>query len=160
MELFSYRSILSLFAAMCAGVLLLCSIGCKASDPLETRRDQVVELAKKLVAEDSVHLIQTDARLARDPKADRQARIDASKRTDQHCKDFARLRSLIDVGRPLSDYAPIEKLGTFVGTKPNRFFVFGIGGFVRDQGPEPYLTEVELDSNNIIKKVGPVIMAD
>lgn len=148
---------LSRFAVMIVGVALIFPIGCKAGDSLEMRRAQAVELARKLVAQDAAHSISADLSLTRDPKAGRHVRDEASKRTDQNCKDFAKLRPLIDVGRPLSDYAPIEKLGKFEGANPNRSFVYGIGGFVTEQGPEPYLTKVDVDSNNRIKKVGPIV---
>lgn len=135
-------------------------MGSFASASSETRRAQAVDLAKKLVAQDAVHSIHADLRLTRDPKTDHRAQDEARKRTEQNCIDFAKLRHLIDVGRPLSDYSPIEKLGVFRGQIPHRFFFFGLGGFVFEQGPEPYLTVVGLDSNDIITKVGPLVAAE
>jgi hypothetical protein len=96
-------------------------------------------------------------RISKNRNADANLRTESSARTKLNCEELAKLRSLIDTGRPLADYSPIEKLGRFFGTNPHRFFLCGLTGFVTDQGPEPYSIKIDVDSTNIITKVGPII---
>ena len=149
----------SILGAMILGVLVVCGIGnCRGENPV-TNHAKAMEIVKRLIERDTQHPILKDLRLSRDKKADAKLREESAARTQINGEDFAKLRLLIEPGRPFADYSPIEKLGHFIGKDPFRFFLCGLTGFVNEQGPEPFSIMIDLDSANMITKVGPIVAA-
>lgn len=137
---------------------ILWGAGCKpGKDPI-ARHAEAVIIIKRLVARNAEHPMHTDLKVSRDEGAEVKMRADTLERTKLNCEDFEKLRQLIDVGRPLRDYAPIEKIGSFRGESPYRNFHCGLTGFINHQGPEPYSISINLDSSDIIMSVGPIVM--
>lgn len=124
-----------------------------------TQHAEALVIVKRLVERETQHSMHEDLRRSKNKDADANLREESSARTKLNCEDLAKLRSLIETGRPLADYSPIEKLGRFVGKDPNRFFLCGLTGFVTHQGPEPYSIMIDVDSANVIAKVGPIVAA-
>lgn len=141
-----------------AGIVILLCVGCKPNDDPVARHAEALAIVKRLAARTAEHPMNTDLMLSRDDHVDHKTRTDAMARTKLNCDDLTKLRSLIDVGRPLGDYAPIEKIGQFWGKDPYRYFQCGLTGFVNSQGPEPYSISINLDASNVIVKVGPIVM--
>ena len=147
----------ALLAVMIITALIICGTGCRPSTDPVARQAEALVIVKRLVKRDAQHSMHEDLRHSKDKDADATSRAEASARTNLNCEDLGKLRSLIDTGRPLADYSPIEKLGRFVGDDPHRFFLCGLLGFVTDQGPEPYSIKIDVDSSNVITKVGPLV---
>jgi hypothetical protein len=138
--------------------MLFC-VSCKPNMDPFARHAEAVAIVKRLVARDVEHPMHADLTLSRDEGANAKMRADAMARTTANCEDLVRLRSLIDVGRPLGDYSPIEKIGQFSGKDPYRYFRCGLTGFIATgQGPAPYSIMINLDASDTIVKVGPIVM--
>jgi len=138
---------------ICAGVLMLGLLSCGKDQAPPDRYTEAIAIIRGLVERDSAHPIHEDHRTAKDKSADRESRRNALARDQVNRDAFVRLREIIEVGRPLQDYSPIERLGTFVGQDPFRFFHTGFVGDVLNQGPEPYSVDIEVNEQGIIKKV-------
>jgi len=149
----------SLLAAMIITALVICGTGCGPSADPVARHAEALVIVKRLVERDAQHSMREDLRQSKNKDADANSRAESSARTKLNCEDLGKLRPLIDPGRPLTDYSPIEKLGRFVGDDPYRSFLCGLLGFVTDQGPEPYSIKIDVDSANVITKIGPMVAA-
>lgn len=138
--------------------MLFC-VSCKPNMDPFARHAEAVAIVKRLVVRDVEHPMHADLKLSQNEGANAKMRDDAMARTKLNCDEMVKLRSLIDVGRPLGDYARIEKIGHFWGKDPYRYFQCGLTGFIAtSQGPEPYSISINLDASNIILKVGPRVM--
>lgn len=147
----------SLLAALIVTALVICGADCSPSNDPVARHAEALVIVKRLVERETQHSMHEDLRHSKNKDAATNLREESSARTKLNCEDLGKLRSLIDPGRPLADYSPIEKLGRFVGDDPHRFFLCGLMGFVTDQGPEPYSIKIDVDSANVITKVGPLV---
>ena len=131
--------------------------GCSKDDKAGREYAAAMVIVHRLVERDALHPMHEDKRISEDSTVEAVLRREASERAQASREDFVKLRSLISTGRPLADYTPIERLGRFVGTDPDRFFLCGLLGYVRSQGPEPYSIRLDVDASGKITKVGKLV---
>jgi len=147
-----------LLVAMTLMLVTLCLVGCDSENDASTRHTEALTILRRLADRDARYPMQDDLRKSKDNLIDATARSEAAERIKLNCADLARVRTLIEVGRPFTDYSPIEKLGRFTGTDPFRSFSCGLRGFITHQGPDPYTILIHVDATNLITDVGPIIM--
>jgi hypothetical protein len=128
----------------------------KLSTPI-TPYAESIEIINGIVQRDSIHPIHDDRAVVLDGNGTSESKRDALERLKENREAFKRLREVIEVGRPLQDYAPIERLGRYGGENPHRLFITGFTGDVTDQGPEPYSVKINIDENGIITKVTQLV---
>ena len=137
--------------------LALLMVGCgKPSTPISPHTESV-EIIKGIVQRDSVHPMHDDRAVVLDKSTTSASKREALERLMENRAAFKRLREVIEVGRPLQDYAPIEHLGRYVGENPNRFFITGFIGDVEDQGPEPFSIKIDIDERGVITKITQLV---
>jgi hypothetical protein len=137
--------------------LTLLMVACgKPSAPISPHAESV-EIIKGIVQRDTVHPIHDDRAVVLDKSAASESKRAALERLTENRTAFKRLREVIEVGRPLHDYAPIERLGRYIGENPNRFFLTGFLGDIKDQGAEPFSIKIDIDERGIITKVTQLV---
>jgi hypothetical protein len=149
-SVFKFASILCLIAF---------AISCeKKPTPAELHAESLT-IIQRLIERDRTHPIHDEFKALRSKALTGSERTEALKRHQESCADFDRLRVTLQVGRALSDYTGIERLGNHVGSDPYRFFITGFGGYVSEQGPEPHSVKIDIDAKGVITKLGVIVAA-
>lgn len=124
--------------------------------PVELHTESMA-IIQRLIERDRTHPLHEEFKALRSKALTGPERTEALKRHQESCVDFDRLRVTLQAGRALSDYPGIERLGSYVGSDPYRYFITGFGGYVSEQGPEPHSVKIDIDARGHITKVSVIV---
>jgi len=137
--------------------LIVLVVSCERKPGTAELHTESMAVIQRLIERDRTHPIHDEFKALRLKTLTGSERTESLKRHQESCADFDRLRTTLQIGRPLSDYPGIERLGSYVGHDPYRFFITGFGGYVSEQGPEPHSVKIDIDAKGVITKVGVIV---